>query len=79
MPHVMKVLRAGGEYADRHIRRRGVMALWYFGGFLGVCAIFFFVSYEIIALLGLGLAFKEFAVAYDRWETGFWASGARSG
>lgn len=69
--HVMKVLRTGGEYADRHIRRRGVMALRYFVGFIAVCATFFFVSYEIIALLGLVLAFKEFAAAYDRWENWF--------
>jgi hypothetical protein len=38
----MKVLRAGGEFADRHIRRRGKKAILYFICFIAICAVFFF-------------------------------------
>jgi hypothetical protein len=67
----MKVLRTGGEFADRQIRHRGKKAIWYFAGFVAVCAVFFFVSPHIIALLGLVLAFRYFDTAYDRWEHWF--------
>jgi len=67
----MKVLRTGGQFADRHIRHHGRRAIWYFVGFVAVCAVFFFVSYEVVALLGLLLAFGHFAAAYDRWENWF--------
>jgi nuclease-like protein len=67
----MKVLRTGGRFADRQIRHRGKKVLYYFAGFLTVCAIFFFVSYEIVALLGLVLAFWHFTKAYDKWEHWF--------
>ena len=67
----MKILRRGGQFADRHIRHRGKKALYYFAGFLSVCTIFFFVSYEIVALLGLVLAFWHFTQAYDKWEHWF--------
>ena len=67
----MKVLRTGGEYANRHIRRRGKIALWYFIGCVAMSAVFFFVSYELVALLGLVLAFGHFTAAYDTWEHWF--------
>jgi hypothetical protein len=35
-------LRAGGEFADRHIRRRGKKAILYFICFIAICAVFFF-------------------------------------
>ena len=67
----MKVLRRGGEFADRHIRRSGKKALWYFIGYAAICAVFFSVSYKLVALLGLLLAFKHFTAAYDKWEHWF--------
>ena len=67
----MKVLRTGGEFADGHVRRFGRRAIWYFAGFMAVCAVFFFVSYEVVALLGLVLAFGHFTRAYDKWEHWF--------
>ena len=67
----MKVLRTGGEYADRQIRDRGKKALWYFIGCVAICAVFFFVSYKLVALLGLVLAFAHFTAAYDKWEHWF--------
>jgi hypothetical protein len=67
----MKRLRAGGEYADQHIRYRGKKALWYFVGCAGICAVFFFVSYKLVAFVGLVLAFRHFRTAYDKWEHWF--------
>ena len=67
----MQILRTGGEFADRHIRHRGKEAIWYFAGFIAVCAVFFFVSYEVVALLGLVFAFWHFTKAYDKWEHWF--------
>jgi hypothetical protein len=67
----MKVLRAGGEFADRLIRRRGKKAILCFICFIGICFVFFFVSYKLIALLGLVLAFGHLATAYDQWEHWF--------
>jgi hypothetical protein len=67
----MKLLRSGGDFADRHIRHSGKKALWYFVGCAAVCALFFFVSYKLVALLGLVLAFKHFTAAYDQWEHWF--------
>ena len=67
----MKVLRAGGEFADRHIRRRGKKAILYFICFIAICAVFFFFSYKLIALLGLVLAFGHLTAAYDQWEHWF--------
>jgi hypothetical protein len=64
----MKVLREGGEYANHHIRDSGKKVLWYFIGCAAIFAIFFFVSYKLVALLGLGLAFRHFATAYEKWE-----------
>ncbi len=67
----MKVLRTGGEFADGHIRRSRKKALWYFLGCAAICAVFFFVSYKLVALLGLVLAFNHFTAAYDNWEHWF--------
>lgn len=33
--------------------------------------VFFFVSYELVALLGLVLMFRLFAAQYDKWENWF--------
>jgi nuclease-like protein len=67
----MKVLRTGGVFADCQIRHRGKKVIWYLVGFLAVCAVFFFVSPQLIALLGLVLAFRYFSTAYDAWEHWF--------
>src|SRR6266550_269435 len=67
----MKLLRAGGKFADRHIRRHGKNAILYFVGYVAICAVFFFVSYKLVALLGLVLAFGHFTKAYDKWEHWF--------
>src|SRR5258705_2088356 len=67
----MKLLRAGGKFADRHIRRHGKNAILYFVGYAAICAVFFFVSYKLVALLGLVLAFGHFTKAYDKWEHWF--------
>jgi hypothetical protein len=67
----MKLLRTGGKFADRHIRRHGKNAILYFVGYVAICAVFFFVSYKLVALLGLVLAFGHFTKAYDKWEHWF--------
>jgi hypothetical protein len=71
----MKVLRIGGKFADSHIKRSGKTVLWYFIGCAGVCAVFFFISYKLVALLGLVLVFKQFTGAFDKW--GHWYLGKR--
>jgi hypothetical protein len=67
----MRVLRKGGEFLDHNIRRSGKKAIWYLLGFGAVCGLLFFVSYQLVALLGLVLAFRHFTAAYDKWESWF--------
>jgi hypothetical protein len=67
----MRILRHGGQYADNHIWRYGKTAIWSFLGCVTVVVLFFFVSYEFVALFGFIAAFLHFRRAYNKWENWF--------
>lgn len=71
----MRILRSGGEFADRQIRFHGKKVLWGLGGCVAFCAVFFFVSHGLAGVIGMVAVFELFRTNYDEWE--HWCLGMR--
>ena len=71
----MRILRNGGEFADRQIRFHGKKVLWGLGGCVAFCAVFFFVSHGLAGVIGMVAVFELFRANYDEWE--HWYLGMR--
>ncbi len=71
----MRILRSGGEFADRQIRYYGKKALWGLAGCVMFGVIFFFVSPGLAGVIGMLAVFRLFSGTYDSWE--HWYLGMR--